>query len=390
MSEVSARHRELVSFIKQRYRHDGGFIPLHAPRFDGHEKKYLMQCIDSTFVSSVGEFVNEFEAKMCAVTGSNYAIATVNGTAALHMALILAGVSDGDEVITQPLTFVATCNAISYLRAHPVFVDVDRDSLGLSPVALNDFLNEYGQIREDGCFNKLTGRRISAVVPMHTFGLPARIEALVEVCARWGIPLIEDAAESLGSYVGDRHTGTFGLLGIFSFNGNKIVTCGGGGCIVTNDEHLGKQAKYLTTTAKRAHAWEFFHDQVGYNYRMPNLNAALACAQLEQLSAFVENKRETASAYFDFCARHDIPVVAELQGCRANYWLTAILMDSGDERDAFLEYSNAQGVMTRPAWTLMNELPAFSRAQHGPLDNSLWLKERLVNIPSSVTPVCHG
>lgn len=383
MSEPAGKYRALVDFIRELYGAEG-FVPLHAPRFAGNEKKYLADCIDTTFVSSVGAYVDRFEAMMREMTGARVAIATMNGTAALHMALVLAGVKQDDEVITQPLSFVATCNAIAYQAAHPVFVDVDRDTLGLSPAALGAFLAENGEQRAEGCFNRRTGRRIAAVVPMHSFGLPGRIEALREVCARWDIPLVEDAAESLGASAGNRQTGTFGKLGAFSFNGNKIVTSGGGGCIVTDDEALGKLGKHLTTTAKVPHRWDFYHDQVGYNYRLPNLNAALACAQLEQMPVMMENKRVTAARYAQFCAANDIAHVGELAGTRANYWLNCIVMESREERDAFLAYSNDRGVMTRPVWKLMPDLPPFGKALCGPIENSRWLEDRIVNIPSSV------
>lgn len=383
MSEPAGKYRALVGFIRELYGAEG-FIPLHAPRFAGNEKKYLADCIDTTFVSSVGAYVDRFEAIMREITGARAAIATVNGTAALHMALILAGVSRDDEVITQPLSFVATCNAIAYQAAHPVFVDVDRDTLSLSPAALSEFLAENGERRAEGCFNRCTGRRIAAVVPMHSFGLPGRIEALRELCSGWNIPLIEDAAESLGASVGNRQTGTFGKLGAFSFNGNKLVTSGGGGCIVTDDERLGKLGKHLTTTAKVPHRWDFYHDQVGYNYRLPNLNAALACAQLEQMPVMMENKRATAALYAQFCAAHGIAHISELAGTRANYWLNCIVMETREERDAFLAYSNDRGVMTRPVWKLMPDLPPFAQALSGPIGNSRWLDDRVVNIPSSV------
>ena len=383
MSELPDKYRALLNLIRELYGAEG-HIPLHEPRFMGNEKRYLNDCIDSTYVSSVGEYVNRFEDMMRELTGSRCAIATANGTVALHMSLILAGVRDGDEVITQPLSFVATCNAIAYQRAHPVFVDVDRDTMSLSPTALRVFLEEHAERRDDGCYNRGTGRRIVAAVPMHTFGLPGRIEALADICDEWGIVLIEDAAESIGSTVGNRHTGTFGRMGAFSFNGNKTVTCGGGGCITTNDEALGKLGKHLTTTAKVPHAWEFYHDQVGYNYRLPNLNAALACAQLEQLPGMLANKRETALRYKRFCAERGIPFFDELKGRTANFWLNAILTDSLEERDALLTVSNAAGVMMRPVWKLMQRLPAFADAQSGPLDNAEWLEDRVVNIPSSV------
>ncbi len=277
--------QNVISFIQQLFG-TKEFIPLHQPVFRGNEKKYLSDTIDSTFVSSVGAYVNRFEEMMQSITNTQKAVATVNGTSALQVALRLAGVEKGDEVITQALTFVATANAIAYNGGLPVFVDVDRDTMGLSPNAVNAFLEEFGEIREKGCYNKSTGRKIAACLPMHTFGFPVHLDELMLVCNKWNIPIVEDAAESLGSFYKDRHTGSFGKLGIFSFNGNKTVTCGGGGAIVTNDEELGVKAKHLTTTAKKPHPYEFYHDELGYNFRMPNLNAALACAQLEQLTSY--------------------------------------------------------------------------------------------------------
>jgi perosamine synthetase len=384
MSEIAQKYRGLIDLVREIYG-SSGTIPLHEPRFMGNEKRYLADCIDTTFVSSVGPYVDRLEAMMREITGARAAIATVNGTAALHMTLILTGVQDGDEVITQPLSFVATCNAIAYLGAHPVFVDVDRDTLSLSPKALRAFLEETAERRVNACYNRKTGRCIKAVVPMHTFGLPGRAEALQEICAEWGIALIEDTAEAIGSRMGERHIGRSGALGAFSFNGNKIVTSGGGGCIITDDEELARRAKHLTTTAKRAHRWEFDHDEVGYNYRLPNLNAALACAQLEQLPAFLDNKRVTASRYAAYCQAHGIDFVQERPGTRANHWLNCIQVTSRQERDSFLACSHAQGVMARPAWILMSRLPAFSDAVSGPLGNADWLADRLVTLPSSVT-----
>lgn len=289
-----ARFKDIVEFIRELY---GGqeFVPLHEPRFSGNEKKYVQECIESTFVSSVGAFVDEFEKQFAKFTGSKYAIATVNGTAALHTALLLAGVSREDEVITQPLTFVATCNAISYIGAHPVFVDIDKETLGLSPEKLKEFLSQNTEVINGECVNKTTKRIIKAVVPMHTFGLPTKINELMGVCKEYSISLIEDAAESLGSYNEGKHTGTFGLLGAFSFNGNKIITTGGGGMVVTDNEELAKKAKHMTTTAKIPHSWEYDHDMVGYNYRLPNLNAALGCAQMELLPKFLKRKRQLLS-----------------------------------------------------------------------------------------------
>jgi aminotransferase in exopolysaccharide biosynthesis len=372
----------LVDFVRSLYTTEKP-IPLHAPTFAGNEKEYLCECIDSTFVSSVGPFVDRFEAMMRELTGARYAVAATNGTAALHMALILAGVQANDEVITQPLTFVATCNAIAYQHAHPLFVDVDRETLGLSPTSLREFLQSQVEKTAQGCRNRANGRRIAAVLVMHTFGHPARLDELSEICKEWQLPLIEDAAESMGSYYHGQHTGTFGLLGAFSFNGNKIITSGGGGCIVTNDERLGKLAKHLTTTAKVPHPWEFFHDHIGYNYRLPNINAALACAQLEQLDRFLQSKRELAGAYQMFCQQKGLTFVAEPEGCRSNYWLNAIITTSYEERNAMLTATNKAGVMTRPIWTLMHRLPAYEKCARGPLINSEWLEARVVNLPSS-------
>lgn len=371
-----------LSFSREIFGSD--FIPLHRPVFNGNEKQYLLDCIDSNFVSSVGVKVAEFEHLMADYTGSRYAVATVNGTAALHVALQLSGVQPSDEVITQALTFVATCNAINYLHAHPVFVDVDLDTLGMSPQTLRQFLIEYAEIRNGCCWNKRTGRRISACVPMHTFGLPCRIEEIAAVCAEWGIALVEDAAESLGSFVGGRHTGTFGLFGTFSFNGNKIITTGGGGMIVTDDEELAKRTKHLTTTAKISHPYEFVHDEVGYNYRLPNLNAALGCAQMERLPWMLEIKQRIADQYREFFSSIDVQMVESLPGCRANNWLNAIILNNKAERDAFLTLTNEQGVMTRPIWQLISKLKMFAHCQNDGLQNSIWLEDRVVNIPSSV------
>ncbi|MBL7754685.1 MAG: LegC family aminotransferase [Chitinophagaceae bacterium] len=366
------------------------FIPLHEPHFTGREREYVMQAIDSTFVSSVGEYVNTFEKQMAAAAGTQYAVALVNGTAALHMALLLAGVERNDLVISQALTFIATCNAISYIGAEPVFVDVDQDTMGMSPSALLQWLDQHAVVKEDAegvkrAYHVSSGRKLAAVVPMHTFGMPCRIDEIAAICQLYCIPLIEDAAESVGSRYKNQPTGSFGLMGTFSLNGNKTITCGGGGAIVTNDEALAKLGKHLTTQAKVPHAWEFAHNAIGYNYRMPNLNAAMACAQLEQLESFVINKRNTAAEYAAFFdALPNIQFVKELEGAYANYWLNAILFTDKTERDAFLKRSNAMGVMTRPVWDLMNTLPMFRHCMTDHLSNSYELAERLVNIPSSV------
>ena len=372
----------LVAHVRALY--GEGFIPLHRPVFEGNERRYLVDCIDSNFVSSVGAKVAEFERQVAAFTGAKYAIATVNGTAALHVALQLAGVQRGDEVLSQALTFVATCNALHYAGADAVFIDVDLDTLGLSPLALRRWLSANAEVREGRAFNRTTGRRIAACVPMHTFGFPLRIAEVVAVCDEYGIPVVEDAAESLGSYVGGRHTGTFGKLATLSFNGNKTITTGGGGMIVTDDEALARRAKHITTTAKIPHPYEFVHDEVGYNYRLPNLNAALGCAQMERLPEMLAAKAEVARRYAGFFEASGVRFVQPIEGATANRWLNAIVLHDQAQRDALLEYTNAQGVMTRPIWRLMSRLDMFKHCQHDGLENSQWLEARVVNLPSSV------
>ena len=373
------------SFVEQvRCIYGDDLIPLHRPIFEGNERQYLIDCIDSNFVSSVGAKVTEFEEKVAKFTGSKYAVATVNGTAALHVAIELAGVKPGDEVISQALTFVATCNAISYAGAKPLFIDVDVDTMGLSPAALKRFLEENAEKRASGTFNKISGKKISACVPMHTFGFPCRIAEIAEICADWDITLIEDAAESLGSYVGSRHTGTFGSMATLSFNGNKVITTGGGGMIITDDTELAKRAKYITTTAKVPHPYEFVHDGIGYNYRMPNLNAALGCAQMERLDEFLTLKAQLADQWDTFFNMRGADFVKATDQNIANHWLNAIILDSREDRDGFLKLTNNNNVMTRPIWTLMSKLPMFKNCQTDGLENSLWLEDRVVNIPSSV------
>lgn len=375
----------LIRFVREQYRRDD-FIPLHAPVFAGHERAYVTESIDSTFVSSVGVFVDCFERDMVTYTGSPRAVATVNGTAALHIALRLAGVEPGELVVTQPLTFVATCNAIAYCSAEPVFIDVDRHTLGLSPSALEAWLSDSACVGDDGlCRTKADGKVIRACVPMHTFGHPVDLEGLVDVCARWRLALVEDAAESLGSFYKGRHTGTFGLLGTLSFNGNKIITTGGGGMILAG-EALGTRAKHITTTAKQPHPYEYVHDELGYNYRLPNLNAALGCAQLEQLEAFIANKRTLAARYAEHLQGSDLQFLVEPAGCRSNYWLNAVICAGREQRDALLKATNDRGVMTRPIWALMNNLPLYAHCRKGELANAEWLEARVVNLPSSVLP----
>jgi len=372
----------VINFIQDTYK-TKEFIPLHEPRFSGNEKKYLNECIDSTFVSSVGKFVDEFEEKITNYTGAKYAIATSNGTSALHISLLLADVDQNSEVITQPLTFVATCNAISYCGAQPIFLDVDKDTMGLSPSALKEFLEKNTIIKNQQCINNKTGKVIKACVPMHTFGHPCRIDEIKEICDKYHVFLIEDAAESVGSIYKGKHTGTFGQVGVMSFNGNKIITAGGGGCIVTNDKALAKKAKHLTTTAKVQHKWDFNHDMVGYNYRMPNLNAALLVAQLENLDNFISSKCKLANVYEAFFNSTNYVFVKEPMDSKSNYWLNSILLKNKQQRDEFLDETNSSGIMTRPIWTLMNKLPMFGCAQCGDLKNSEWLEDRVVNIPSS-------
>lgn len=382
MNFIDRRFQATVDFVRSIY--GTGAIPLHRPVFEGSERQYLVDCIDSNFVSSVGVKVTEFEQRVAAFTGSKFAVATVNGTAALHVALQLASVQRGEEVLSQALTFIATCNALSYAGAHPVFVDVDLDTLGMSPDALRHWLSINAETRDGQAFNRTTGRRIAACVPMHTFGFPLRIAEVVAICDEYGIPVVEDAAESLGSYVGGRHTGTLGKLATLSFNGNKVITTGGGGMIVTDDEAIAKRAKHLTTTAKIPHPYEFVHDEVGYNYRLPNLNAALGCAQMERLPEMLAIKADIARRYAEFFVGTDIRFVQPLEGCVANRWLNAIVLDSEAERDAFLQFTNAQGAMTRPVWRLMTRLEMYKDCQHDGLENSRWLEERVVNLPSSV------
>ena len=385
MTETQIEHQcfsDFVEFVKKVYVEDP--VPLHRPVFFGKEKSYVTDTIDSNFVSSVGLMVSEFEQQIADYVGAKHGIATVNGTSALHVALILSGVAPGDEVICQALNFVATANAVTYARASPVFVDVDLDSMGMSPTALEKWLLNNVKVEGGITFNKTTGARISACVPMHTFGLPCRIEQIREICEEFAIELIEDAAESLGSFVGRAHTGTFGKLGVFSFNGNKIITTGGGGMIVTNDAALALRAKHITTTAKVKHPWEFFHDEIGFNYRMPNINAAMGCAQLENLNTMLDIKKELAEKYKKFCEGKNLRFIEAIKGTHSNNWLNAISFRHRKERDEFLSYTNANGIMTRPIWQLMNGLPAFKKCLSDHLMHSKWLSDRVVNIPSSV------
>ena len=375
-------YQNIIDLVRGIYK-TADFIPLHEPKFNGNEKMYLIDCIESTFVSSVGKYVDRFEQMIAEFTGAKYAVATVNGTAALHASLKLMEVYPGDEVITQPLSFIATCNAISYCGAVPIFVDVDIDTLGMSPDSLREFLHINVLRTSKGCVNKVTSKRVSAVVPMHTFGLPCRIDEIAAICEEYSIPLVEDAAESLGSYFRGKHTGTFGKLAAFSFNGNKTITSGGGGMIITDDAGLAKRAKHITTTAKQPHSYEFIHDEIGYNYRMPNINAALGCAQMENLLPLLASKRHIASVYAEFFTGSKINFIKELDQAHSNYWLNTISLGDMKTRNDFLREMNEAGVMSRPIWRLMNNLKMFSDCQSTDLSNAKWLEERVVNIPST-------
>lgn len=378
---------KIGNFVREIY--GDGIIPLHRPVFSGNEKMYLADCIDSNFVSSVGQRVTDFERTVSDFIGIAHSVAVVNGTAGLQVALRVSGVAHNEEVITQAVTFVATCNAITHCGATPVFVDVDRDTMGMSPSSLREFLEEFAVKDGEVTRNRLTGRRIAACVPMHTFGHPCRIEELAEICEEYAIPLVEDAAESLGSYVGSKHTGTFGVAGVLSFNGNKLITTGGGGMIVTNEEKFALESKHLTTTAKKPHPYEFEHDEIGYNFRMPNLNAALGCAQMELLSNMLKVKRNVAQEYASFFESEGVDFKTERDGTTCNYWLNCLVLESKNERDEFLESMNAEGIMVRPIWKLMSDLKMFGSCQKDSLENSRWLVDRVVNIPSSVPDDVH-
>ena len=377
---------EVLKTLKKVIGQSDNFVSLHEPTFSGNEWVYVKDCIDSTYVSSVGSYVDRFEVMLSEYTGVKRAIAVVNGTAALHVCLILAGVKTGDEILLPTLTFVATPNALSYCGAIPHFVDSEEKTLGLDPHKLAGYLSEVAEVRGDECFNRKSGRRIKSVVPMHTYGHPVDLDPLLDVCERFKLVLIEDAAESLGSYYKGKHTGQWGKLSALSFNGNKVITTGGGGAILTNDEELGNLAKHLTTTAKVPHKWEFRHDMVGYNYRLPNLNAALGCAQLEQLPSFLQNKRVLAEnyrkAFSDFDGLH---FFSEPEQAQSNYWLNALLLDdvNCDKRDELLALTNNSGIMTRPSWTLMHKLPMFKDCPRMNLVVAEALERRLINIPSS-------
>ena len=374
--------QDAIHFIQSLYPEYGDHVPLHAPVFLGNEKKYLCDCIDTTFVSSVGQYVDRMEQMVAGYTGAARAVVCVNGTNALHLSLVLSGVGQGDEVITQPLTFIATANAISYCNAVPVFCDVDEDTMGLSPAAVRKWLEENAEVRNGSCHDKSTGRRISAVLPMHTFGHPVHLDEFVTLCGEWKLSFVEDAAESIGSFYKKTHTGLFGKVAALSFNGNKTITTGGGGMLLFTDAKLGERAKHLTTQAKLPHRWEFRHDAIGYNYRMPNINAALGCAQMENIEKILENKRRTAMAYKEFFAGSGIKFFDEPEGCRSNFWLNAVLLPDRAAQQKFLEETNGAGVQTRPIWELMNRLEMFRSCPHGDLWTAEMLADRVVNIPS--------
>ncbi len=363
-----------------------GEFPLHEPRFSENERKYVQNCIDSNFVSSVGPYVEHFETDLATYTGARRAVAVVNGTAALQVALQLVGVQPNDEVIVPALTFVATASAVRYLGAVPHFADSEEATLGLDPHALRDWLKSIAEPAGDMYRNRQTGRRLSAMVPMHTFGHPCDLEGLLAVSHDYRLPLVEDAAEALGSRYQGQHTGTFGALGILSFNGNKIITTGGGGAILTNDESLADHAKHLTTTAKRPHLWDYVHDEIGYNFRMPNLNAALGCAQLEQLPKFLESKRRLFERYREaFRDIQEVCLMEEPSDCESNYWFQTLLLSNlvSDQRDAILQITNGAGLMTRPAWRLMHRLRPYMDCPSAPLPVAESLERRIVNLPSS-------
>lgn len=378
----SADTNDFLELVRKIYGSD--FVPLHRPVFSSEEKFRINEVIDHNFVSSAGQEISYFEKEIASFVGSSHAVATVNGTAALHIALKLVGVDLGTEVITQSVSFVATANAIGYCGGKPVFVDVDCDSLSLSPTALRAFFEKNVVLRNGQSFNRQTGARISACVPMHTFGHPARILEIKGICDEFNVPIVEDCAESLGSFTDGKHTGVFGKCGTLSFNGNKIITTGGGGMIFTDDEELALRAKHLTTTAKRPHPYEYFHDELAYNYRMPNLNAALGLAQRSKLDFFLSEKRRVSETYRQFFKERSIRFVWEREGTNANFWFNAIILKDLEERNIFLDQTNSQNVMTRPLWQPIHQLPMYQDCQSDALENTVWLADRLVNIPSSV------
>lgn len=375
----------LIELIRQHYGVSEGLVPLHAPCFDEAEKRLVVDCVDSTFVSSVGQYVTEFEQQMANYTGAKHAVAVVNGTMGLYLALKVIGLQPNELVLTQSLTFVATPNAIKMHQADPVFIDVERETLGLCPESLKQFLTEQTQQQNGQCIHRQTGRVVRACVPMHTLGFPAQIEQIVEICNRHNIALVEDAAESLGSFYQGQHTGRFGQVGVFSFNGNKVITTGGGGMLITDDAELARHAKHLSTTAKIPHAWLFEHDEAAYNLRMPNLNAALGVAQMQKLPVFLAEKRRLAKVYQQ---QPGLVMQTETAQMQSNYWLNTLICQDQTERDALLEFSNSQAIQMRPLWTPMHQLAIYADCLRTELPHTEWLAARVVNLPSGV--VCHG
>jgi aminotransferase in exopolysaccharide biosynthesis len=380
-------NESLIKFIRNTFQTEE-FIPLHAPSFQVKENHYLVYTIDSTFVSSVGKYVDQFELLFEKYTGTKKAVAIVNGTAALNTSLYMAGVKSGDLVITQALTFVATCNALYHMGAEPIFVDVSLSTLGLCPKATEAYLEANATLNTHGeCIHNDSKRRIKAVVPMHTYGHPVELDELVTVCRNWNLVLVEDAAESLGSFYKGKHTGTFGDFSAVSFNGNKIITTGGGGMVLCHSLESGRRTKHVTTTAKQPHPFEFYHDEAGFNYRLPNLNAALGCAQMEVLPNLLHKKRLLAKHYRAFFEGSDFQFVEEPKDCKSNYWLNSIICPDEKSRNLLLKATNEAGVMTRPVWKLMHRLPMFSDAYKGNLENSEFIETRLVNLPSSAVDI---
>ncbi len=378
---------EFADNVKQFYGKE--FVPLHEPTFNDKEVEYVTDCVKTGWVSSVGAYVNRFEEDLAKFVGVKRAVAVVNGTAALHIALKVAGVKAEDEVLMPSLTFIAAANAVSYLGAVPHFIDVSMNTLGVDADKLKIYLEQIGKLQNNQLYNRETGRRISALVPMHTFGHAADIEGLLKVCEMYNLTLVEDAAESLGSYYNGKHTGSFGKVSAFSFNGNKIMTTGGGGAIVTDDDAIADYAKHLTTTAKIPHRWAYEHDEIGFNYRMPNINAALGCAQLEKMPLFIQQKRELKKQYEQWLAGIEgVQLFEEPANTRSNYWLQTILLDEQFNRDEVLGFLNEQGVMSRPIWNPMHHLAIYQNCPKSDLSVTDQLNMRVVNIPS--TPISEG
>ena len=385
---------DFIQLVREIYQTDE-FIPLHAPIFSELDKQFVVDAIDSTFVSSVSEYVGKFEQSISDLTGAKHVVPVVNGTSGIHLALHVLGVDESCEVLTQSLTFVGTCNAIAYTGAQPVFIDVDLQTMGFSTQALAEFLQENAEIQEvngkQQAINKLTGKRIAACVPMHTFGHPVNMVVLKAICQQWRIAIVEDAAEALGSFIENdtvrQHCGTLGDMGVLSFNGNKVITTGGGGAVLTNNGQLAERLRHLSTTAKTPHAWEYHHDEMGFNYRMPGINAALGCAQMEQLNKFLSDKLSIAEQYRSWAKDRSVSFIDAQEHTKPNFWLNALLLDDKEQREQFLQETNDNGVMTRPVWQPMHLLPAFESAPRSILDNTMQLTNRLVNVPSSARVV---